>query len=229
MISRTPSSRMPDSCTSSCELSTSAPTASPIVLSTASSLGLPPPWQQQHLPLAGPPPSCIAGQLFAPQPSSQLVLQKPQPKQTQPQQLPPHPFAAAAVQLSSAAAAAVVVAAPGRALSGPLLSPTAGDAGRATATTTISSSTTGEQQETVVPPVRVSAPLPTPAQPVLQPSGRSSGGSGGGGQPRFGRQLSSPAWLRDAQVCVAGVELSVMLNVVLAANSKSCLFSAACM
>lgn len=109
-LSQASSSRMPGSSSSSCELSSSAPTASPVVLSTASSFGVGLPW---HLPLAGPsagPPAPL--QAAALHPASPLALRKPQPLQAQPQQLPPHPFAAAAAQFSTAGALLGVLSPP---------------------------------------------------------------------------------------------------------------------
>jgi hypothetical protein len=78
------------------ELSSSAPTASPIALSAASSLGLGLPWQVPIGPSG-------AGYTTPKQQTSPLPVQKQQPQQTQPQVPPPHPFAAASVQYSAAA------------------------------------------------------------------------------------------------------------------------------
>lgn len=77
------------------ELSSSAPTASPVALSAASSLGLGLPWQAPIGPSG-------AGYTTPKQQMSPLPVQKQQPQLTQPQVPPPHPFAAASVQYSAA-------------------------------------------------------------------------------------------------------------------------------
>lgn len=78
------------SSSSNWELSSSAPTASPSVLSAASSTGLP--WQAQ----AGT--GCMTARTQA----SPVAAPKPQPQTAKPQPPPPHPFAAAAVQFGTA-------------------------------------------------------------------------------------------------------------------------------
>jgi len=110
----------------------------------------------------------------------QLVLQKQQPLLPQPQQVPPHPFAAAAAQYGATT----------KVLSPPLLQPQQvhdkADGGYPT---------TGQQD--LQARGQSSAPLPIPMQ---QPAPRAASSTRG-----FSRQLSSPARLRAAhllQVCM---------------------------
>lgn len=145
-----------------CELSTSAPAGSLTVLDAACRFA------------AGQP--CVDARV------PQLVVQKPQPKQTAPQQLPPHPFAAAAMQYSVSV----------RTLSGPLM-----DTRGSEDITPVAGCCAGDQQDGAK---RVHEPpsLLIPAQRAQQQGSSDCSG-------RFARQLSSPAQLRG---CVQPPQVS---------------------
>lgn len=162
-ISQALSAGLAGSSSLSCELSSSTPSSA--VLSAASSLGLGLQWQAQ----AGP-----SGSGPLPQPSP-VAAPKPQPNVTQPQQLPPHPFAAAAVQCGAA-----------RLLLGTVPPVASADAGVPETGCSLVLPPAGG-------PAQAAAPLAIPEQHL---QGKSSTAR------KFLRQLSSPARLREPQLAL---------------------------
>jgi hypothetical protein len=164
-ISQALSAGLAGSSSLSCELSSSAPSSA--VLSAASSLGLGLQWQPQ----AGPSGSSPLAQ------ASPVAAQKSQQQVTQPQQLPPHPFAAAAVQYGAA-----------RMLLGAVPPP-------AVATADVGVPATG--CSLVLP----TADEPEPAAVPLAASEQHLQGMSSTAR-KFLRQLSSPARLRGPQLAL---------------------------